>query len=351
MTTAFKLGTFKLGTFFREGDAPFAGLVLHDRVYALHSLQPLLSSTGQTLSGADSLLNLMQAWESNFAALQAAVAQPGFMLVPSTPLLGLQLELPLRPTQIFCAGANYREHVIEIMMNEDPGGAAVHLSREERREQAALMMDERAATGTPFVFVKTAAALNRAEGEIVLPSDVTRADWELELAVVIGRKARRVSQDNALDYVAGYTVANDLSARERQYRTDMKVIGADWLAAKCCAGFPAAGAADHAQGFRARRREPAPDPDPEWPDHAGFLHRRHGVRRRPTDRVRVQPDRAVAGRRAADRLPSRQRLAPRTISGGRRRAGGRDRGAGSTAPRLRGGGDGQCCRPTPALTG
>ena len=228
---------FKLGTFSREGAAPFAGLVQGDQVYPLSDLQPLLNGTNHTLSGADSLLNLMQDWEGNFAALEFAVAQPGFSQVVATPLAALQVEVPLRPSQIFCAGANYREHVIEIMMNEDPGGAGAHLSREERREQAAKTMDERAASGIPFVFVKTAAALNRAEGEIVLPSDVTKPDWELELAVVIGKKARRVSREDALDYVAGYAVANDLSARERQYRSDMKIIGADWLAAKCAPGF------------------------------------------------------------------------------------------------------------------
>ncbi len=230
-------GAFKLGTFSHGGNAPFAGLVQGDQVYALSDLRVLLSGTGHSLSGTDNLLQLVQDWASNFAALEAAVAQPEFVQLKPVPLAALQTEVPLRPTQIFCAGANYREHVIEIMMNEDPGSAGAHLSREERREQAARMMDERAATGNPFVFVKTAAALNRADGEIVLPSDVTKPDWELELAVVIGKKARRVGRDEALDYVAGYTVANDLSARERQYRSDMKVIGADWLAAKCAPGF------------------------------------------------------------------------------------------------------------------
>ena len=232
MTAAFKLGTFS-----SEGHPPFAGLVQGDQVHPLTALQPLLSGAGHTLGGADSLLTLLQDWERAFAALQAAVAHPGFAQLRGTPLAALQVEVPLRPTQIFCAGANYREHVIEIMMNEDPGGQGAHLSREERRAQAARTMDERAATGAPFVFVKTAAALNRASGEIVLPSDVTKPDWELELAVVIGKKARRVSQADALQYVAGYTVANDLSARERQYRSDLKVLGADWLAAKCAPGF------------------------------------------------------------------------------------------------------------------
>jgi 2,4-diketo-3-deoxy-L-fuconate hydrolase len=58
-------------------------------------------------------------------------------------------------------------------------------------------------------------------------------DWELELGLVIGRRARFVSRAEALQYVAGYMVVNDLTIRERVNRKDAKEMGMDWVAAKC----------------------------------------------------------------------------------------------------------------------
>jgi 2,4-diketo-3-deoxy-L-fuconate hydrolase len=66
---------------------------------------------------------------------------------------------------------------------------------------------------------------------------VTEPDWELELAFVIGKPARYVSRADAMSYIAGYTVANDVTARERIYRPDIKAIGTDWLAGKCLPTF------------------------------------------------------------------------------------------------------------------
>jgi 2-keto-4-pentenoate hydratase/2-oxohepta-3-ene-1,7-dioic acid hydratase in catechol pathway len=65
----------------------------------------------------------------------------------------------------------------------------------------------------------------------------TQPDWELELVIVIGRSARHVSRTDALTYVAGYTIANDLTSRDKVYRADMKAIGTDWLAGKSSPTF------------------------------------------------------------------------------------------------------------------
>jgi 2,4-didehydro-3-deoxy-L-rhamnonate hydrolase len=61
---------------------------------------------------------------------------------------------------------------------------------------------------------------------------VQQPDWELELAAVIGKTARRVSRNEALDYVAGYTIANDITARELVSRPDIPQLGMDWVASK-----------------------------------------------------------------------------------------------------------------------
>jgi 2-keto-4-pentenoate hydratase/2-oxohepta-3-ene-1,7-dioic acid hydratase in catechol pathway len=65
-----------------------------------------------------------------------------------------------------------------------------------------------------------------------LPADVRKPDWELELAVVMGRRARRVSRTDALSYVAGFAIANDVTARERVYRPDIPDLATDFLAGK-----------------------------------------------------------------------------------------------------------------------
>lgn len=69
------------------------------------------------------------------------------------------------------------------------------------------------------------------------PADTTQADWELELGVIIGRAARHVSRTEALSYVAGYTIVNDLTSRDKVYRADMKAIGTDWLLSKSSPSF------------------------------------------------------------------------------------------------------------------
>jgi 2-keto-4-pentenoate hydratase/2-oxohepta-3-ene-1,7-dioic acid hydratase in catechol pathway len=100
-------------------------------------------------------------------------------------------------------------------------------------------MDQRAATGTPFFFVKTVSSVTGPFDPILLPRDAQQPDWELELAVVIGRRARHVSRDRALEYVAGYTIANDVTDRDRVYRRpgDAREMGMDWLASKCAPSF------------------------------------------------------------------------------------------------------------------
>jgi len=69
---------------------------------------------------------------------------------------------------------------------------------------------------------------------VVVPYDARKPDWELELGVVIGRRARRVSRDNALDYVAGYTVVNDITLREKVFRrkSDSPELGMDFTVSK-----------------------------------------------------------------------------------------------------------------------
>lgn len=106
----------------------------------------------------------------------------------------VQIGAPLlRPNKIICVGLNYKDHI-----------------REMKREFPAH----------PVIFAKYATAIAEPNGEFPLNSKLTqKLDYEAELAFVIGKKGKNISRAQALDYVAGYTVVNDITARDMQKRT------------------------------------------------------------------------------------------------------------------------------------
>ena len=110
-------------------------------------------------------------------------------------------------------------------------------TQEERRASASKIMDHRREHGQPFCFLKPVSTILAPFDDFPVPPDSTKPDWELELAVVIGRSARRVSRAQALDYVAGYTIANDITSRDHLRRKDMPALGMDWVASKGKPGY------------------------------------------------------------------------------------------------------------------
>jgi 2-keto-4-pentenoate hydratase/2-oxohepta-3-ene-1,7-dioic acid hydratase in catechol pathway len=221
------VSTFRLGTFSIAGCPPFPGLVIAERVYAIHALKEL---TGYDLRGGGSVLGLLESWEQNLPALQAIAASLS-VLDAGAPLSQLRVHAPVQPRQIFQAGANYHKHVVDLIVDgavaRDPS-----TNKEEVRANATEMMRKRAASGKPFVFMGLASSIVGPYDPIVVPYDVEQPDWELELAAVIGRPTRRVSRHEALDCVAGYTIANDITSRERVARPDVPQMGMDWIASK-----------------------------------------------------------------------------------------------------------------------
>ena len=105
------------------------------------------------------------------------------------------------PAKVFCVGLNYRSHVDETA---------------------------RDLPTYPVLFPKWASALLGADDPLDLPPESGQVDWEGELAVVIGRPGRRIAEEHALDHVAGYTVANDVTMRDYQYRTHQWLQGKAW---------------------------------------------------------------------------------------------------------------------------
>jgi 5-carboxymethyl-2-hydroxymuconate isomerase len=110
------------------------------------------------------------------------------------PLDEVKLEAPLRPGKIVAIGRNYVEHAKETG-NEPPPA--------------------------PLIFAKFPSSIISPHEEITWNEAITtQVDWEGELAVVMGKRARNVTEEDAYNYVFGYTIANDVSARDLQLRTD-----------------------------------------------------------------------------------------------------------------------------------
>jgi 2-keto-4-pentenoate hydratase/2-oxohepta-3-ene-1,7-dioic acid hydratase in catechol pathway len=110
-----------------------------------------------------------------------------------------------RPSKIICIGLNYAGHARET-------GAAI--------------------PAEPVVFFKATTALCGPDDDLLIPPGATKVDWEVELAVVVGRRARYVSERNAMDCVAGYALHNDYSERAWQLER-----GGQWVKGKSCDTF------------------------------------------------------------------------------------------------------------------
>jgi 2-keto-4-pentenoate hydratase/2-oxohepta-3-ene-1,7-dioic acid hydratase in catechol pathway len=223
---------FALGTFSIAGSPTFAGVVMHERVLALHAID--------SLRGSDSLLEVLDHWGQNKVALERAVADldGARFTALSVPVSSIKVHAPLeRPRQVFCSGANYRQHVIDLIVDQAREPAAQSMTREQRLDYATRLMDQRAANGVPYVFSRTWSSIAGPFDVLVLPNDIEQPDWELELAVVIGKPAYRVSRQDAYDYVAGYTICNDITNRELVHRQDLKALGSDWVMGKNLPGY------------------------------------------------------------------------------------------------------------------
>jgi 2,4-diketo-3-deoxy-L-fuconate hydrolase len=223
--------SFRLGTFSSAGDAPFVGLVQGERVVPLQAL-------GSPLSACITMLDLLGDWQRNFEMLSRASTAD--QLARSFALGELRVHAPIpRPGTIYCSGANYKKHVVDLIIAHQEQAETHGMTLEQKRAWGMKLMGERAATGTPFVFIKPQSAVTGPFDLIIVPYDAKKPDWELELGVVIGRRARRVSREHALDYVAGYTVVNDITLREKVFRrkTDSPELGMDFTVSKGAPSF------------------------------------------------------------------------------------------------------------------
>lgn len=185
---------------YRLGDAVRAGCIVEDKVIDLHQAyvawlkangHPRAEQLAAALVPADTI-GLLEGGEKSLEEAQKAVE---FALAHGLTIdrTHVKMEAPvLKPNKIVCVGHNYREHILEM-----------------KRELPEY----------PVIFAKFSNTIIGPEDDIPLPPITSQLDYEAEFAFVIGKRARNVKQTEALEYVAGYTIVNDVTARDLQRRT------------------------------------------------------------------------------------------------------------------------------------
>ena len=223
---SFSLGTFSSGT-----SAPFLGVVRGQTVTPVFDLVPTSFQRDTTLR------ELLKDWPRYFAILSEAVSAATDP-TKSLELADLRVLAPIPdPRQVFCAGANYRRHVIQMVVAVGSGPETEKMSADERRRFGEAYVARQLAESRPYVFMKPVTAVAGPYDDLILPAHSSKMDWEIELGVVIAGEAYQVSRAAAMSHVAGYMVVNDLTARDKVRRTDPGAIGPDWIAAKGGPGF------------------------------------------------------------------------------------------------------------------
>ena len=139
-------------------------------------------------------LDRLKSWASANAASAPEIPQE---VRPAPPIT--------RPSKIVCIGLNYRDHAEET---------GAELPKE------------------PIIFFKATSALCGPNDPVIIPRGSEKTDWEVELAIIIGKKASYVDEADALDHVAGYALHNDYSERAFQIER-----GGQWVKGKSCDSF------------------------------------------------------------------------------------------------------------------
>jgi 2-keto-4-pentenoate hydratase/2-oxohepta-3-ene-1,7-dioic acid hydratase in catechol pathway len=144
--------------------------------------------------GYPTVLSIIEAGQPALKEIQARLAN-----APRLPLSTVTLHAPLpRPPRIFAIGLNYQKHAAESNMQVQK---------------------------VPTVFMKLSSTVIGPDASIVLPKLSTQPDYEAEFAVVIGKPGYQIPLASAMDYVVGYTIVNDVSARDIQLSTSQWTLG------------------------------------------------------------------------------------------------------------------------------
>jgi 2-keto-4-pentenoate hydratase/2-oxohepta-3-ene-1,7-dioic acid hydratase in catechol pathway len=201
---------YRLISFRSASGDPQAGVKVGDRVYPAAALV-------RGLKDAGSVLGLLREWDKTHPLLEAAIKTvdpKGGVAMSDVSLLAPILY----PGALYCAGANYWDHLEEM----------AEIAKRVTGKAPAMTKAK-----DPYFFMKTTAGAIIGTGTPArIPSFSKQVDWEAELGAVIARPTRNISEERALDAVAGYLIVNDLSARDLMKR-EGSPFGMDWVGQKC----------------------------------------------------------------------------------------------------------------------
>ena len=201
----FGIATYMAGA---GSTAPRMGLVVDNVVYDAQAAMQAVTPAAQAVPV--DLWGLLAQWNASTATLQAlesaalAIRQGRLQL----PRQEGALAVPYAPARIFATASNYYEHAAEM-------GTQLAARSES----------------SPYIFMKAETSVTPTKSAVVMPAGTMKLDWEVELAVVIGRGGRHIAQEDAYAHIAGYTVINDISARDLTRRTDYP-FSHDWFRGK-----------------------------------------------------------------------------------------------------------------------
>ncbi len=198
----------KIATY-HAGDSTKVGIVVEDRIY---DLAAALAAAGSDTAIAASTIAFLAGGEAAVRAAQDAIDKAGH--AAAQPLSAVKLAAPLPcPGKLLCLAGNYAEHIQE--------GGGVYVGKEKM---------------IPRFFSKPCSTVIATGEAIRVPKSTAFADWELELAVVIGKTGRDLTPEQAADHIAGYTIFNDISARQLTFRQQLPQQEGDyyfdWLVGK-----------------------------------------------------------------------------------------------------------------------
>ena len=200
------------------------GIVLDaDAIIDVAQAFPIAQAAGlvdATLSAPVSMLDIINGQEPMRAACDALLtaAQSGSIAAALVNASDVTLVAPIpRPSKnVFCVGSNYRAHVTEA-------------SRAQNKEDKTPKL--------PVFFTKPPTAVVGPEGDVLLdPTVSTKIDYEVELGVVFGKAGRNISQADAVDHIFGFTIINDITARDLQRAHGGQFLKGKGLDASCPMG-------------------------------------------------------------------------------------------------------------------
>jgi 2,4-diketo-3-deoxy-L-fuconate hydrolase len=197
--------SFKLASASRAGSAPFVILVQGDRALPLQEAEIGLR--------CGCIEELLQDWPASFAALGSIAGKGLGNQKSAVPLSTLALHAPLRrPPGMFFAAVNYPR------------------PNRERKEAPDVVR-------RPYLFEKSVRCIAGPYDDIVKPEGFDNIDYEVELALVIGKGGRRIAKERAMEHVAGFLIANDVTCRGFRKPGELPIPGPDWFGSKCHDSF------------------------------------------------------------------------------------------------------------------